>query len=303
MSNEIQIVMNPVEPGVIKIGNLEELKSRLSGYLEEYRGAAYTEETKGFAKKTVADLRKLKKSVNDVKIAAKKEYMKPCDEFEAQVKELLVMIDEPICLIDRQLKDFEETRVRERQALIRELYDQTVGASEYAEYIPLQRIYSAKWENVSVTRKAISDGMTEALEGTIMDVESIRTMVDDPEAKAYALKQYKAGKTVIDAMKSAKEYMALIQARKERESREREEAALREELRKAEEAAAEAAFLSADEEDAADDTAGGTPTESPFYKVPEVTVTYTVRADQIHIMMLESFMTAHEIQIVRRSEN
>ena len=76
---EPQIIMNPVKPGVIQIKNLDELKAQLRGYLEQYQGAQYTEETKAFAKATLADLRKLKKATNDVKVAAKKEYMKPCD--------------------------------------------------------------------------------------------------------------------------------------------------------------------------------------------------------------------------------
>ena len=36
----------------------------------------------------------------------KKEWMKPYEDFEAKMKNLTEKIDEPICLIDSQLKDF-----------------------------------------------------------------------------------------------------------------------------------------------------------------------------------------------------
>ena len=76
--------------------NFEEIKERLNSELEVYKNMIFTEDSKTEAKKTIASLRKLKKSVNDKKLEVKKSFMIPYTNFEAQVKELDKLIDEPI---------------------------------------------------------------------------------------------------------------------------------------------------------------------------------------------------------------
>ncbi len=296
MNEELQILVEPIVPGVIRIGNLEKIKEDLNRNLEEYRHAQYTDQTIGFAKKAVAGLRRLKKEANDIKIAAKKEYMKPCVQFEAQVRELLEMIDEPILLIDRQVKEYKAGRREERRTEIRELYEAAVAGSPYAEYLPLEKMYDSGWENLSTTKKSIEEAMTAHVEGTAMEVESIRTMVEDPEAQAYALQQYKAGSTVVEAMKRAKEYLDMLAKRTERERLGQEAAARRE----VEKSAAEA-FLAADptgEEDSIPFPINNLP---PMYSGAGPAVAeYTIQGTDLQLDMLEAFVAGHGMQILRR---
>ena len=91
--------------GVIT-GNFDAIKAQLESEMAEYKGKTFTEETKKKAKEDLADLRKLKKNVNTRKLEVKKAYMKPYDDFEEKVKELICVIDEPIGLIDGQVKEF-----------------------------------------------------------------------------------------------------------------------------------------------------------------------------------------------------
>ena len=102
--------------------NFEEIKEKLNSELEIYKNMIFTEESKTEAKKTIASLRKLKKSVNDKKLEVKKSFMIPYTNFEAQVKELDNLIDEPINLINNQVEEFERKRVEEKKALISEIY-------------------------------------------------------------------------------------------------------------------------------------------------------------------------------------
>ena len=55
-------------------------------------------------KKDVATLRKIAKSVNEKKVEAKNEFMRPYTVFENNVKELIEIINEPISIIDNQVK-------------------------------------------------------------------------------------------------------------------------------------------------------------------------------------------------------
>ena len=118
---EIELLVS-TENGSIET-NIEGLKKHIAAGLEEYKHMVFTEETKKEAKATVANLRKLKKNVNDRKIEVKKRYMAPYEEFETQAKELISLIDEPIDYIDSQIKAFEQKRIEERKALITDTYN------------------------------------------------------------------------------------------------------------------------------------------------------------------------------------
>lgn len=90
--------------GVIT-GNFEDIKKSLETEMAVYETKQFAEEDKQKAKGDLADLRKLRKAVNDRKVEVKKEYMKPYEVFEGKVKELIGVIDKPIALIDGQVSD------------------------------------------------------------------------------------------------------------------------------------------------------------------------------------------------------
>lgn len=117
--------------------NFDEFKNQVSRELEKYKSKEFTEDTKKDAKKDLAELRKKKAAVNERRIEVKKEYMKPYDEFEAKVKELITLIDEPITLIDYKVKEFEEKRINERKEEILLAYEEIVPG-ELQDYIPLE---------------------------------------------------------------------------------------------------------------------------------------------------------------------
>lgn len=100
--------------GVIT-GNFEDIKKSLETEMAVYETKQFAEEDKQKAKGDLADLRKLRKAVNDRKVEVKKEYMKPYEVFEGKVKELIGVIDKPIALIDGQVKEFEAKRVEEKK--------------------------------------------------------------------------------------------------------------------------------------------------------------------------------------------
>lgn len=74
-------------PGTIEL-NFDELNEQMDKILAEYKGAVFTDESMDIAKAERASLRKLKKDVDHARIAAKKEWMKPLDDFESQMKKL-----------------------------------------------------------------------------------------------------------------------------------------------------------------------------------------------------------------------
>ena len=102
--NELTLRINQ-NPGSIEL-NFDELEAQLDNKLAEYKGAVFTEDSKTYAKKEVANLRKLKKDIDDARKAVKKKWMEPYDSFDDRMKKLMKKVDEPINLINEQVEEF-----------------------------------------------------------------------------------------------------------------------------------------------------------------------------------------------------
>ena len=175
---ELKVMQNP---GTIEL-NFDELNTALDARLAEYDGAVFTEETKDIAKGEVASLRKLKKEIEDKRKVVKKEWNKPLDVFETNMKALSAKVDKPINAIDEQLKEFEERRKKEKRAKIEELYTELIEDME--EYLPLSSIYSSKWENATTTMKSIKEDIVSEVKAAQAAVAMISGMQSDAVAKA-----------------------------------------------------------------------------------------------------------------------
>lgn len=181
--------------GVITV-NFDEIKEQLAAGMEEYRGMVFTEDSKADAKKTVASLRKFKKSISDRRIEVKKNFMQPYTEFEMQVKELDKLIDEPINFINGQVEEFERKRVAERKKEIDAIYAECIG--ELEDYLPLLKIYDYKWDNATTSKKSIREDIEERVKTVRHDIETIKDMQTDAVDKA--LDKYKATLNLADAI-------------------------------------------------------------------------------------------------------
>lgn len=166
--------------------NADDMISQLSTVMQEYKDRPVTEETKKERKADVAYLRKLKKAVNDRRIAVKKDYMKPYDCFESEVKRLVATIDEPVSIIDGQLKELEEKRVKARCQEIEAVYTEIVG-EELEDFIPLETIWNDKWTNATTKLKDVRGEIEEVAVKTGNDLSVIRSMNSEKTEEAVNL--------------------------------------------------------------------------------------------------------------------
>lgn len=265
--------------------NFEEIKEKLNSELEIYKNMIFTEESKTEAKKTIASLRKLKKSVNDKKLEVKKSFMIPYTNFEAQVKELDNLIDEPINFINNQVEEFERKRVEEKKALISEIYTEIMAEHEEASgYLPLQRIYDSKWENATTTKKAITEAIAERVDHVEKDLGIIRSMGSEFEDKG--IEKYKATLELSDAIEVMNQY----QKQKEEILRRQEE-----EARKASEVS------SATDTPMQEAPVAQTVPEEKIIEPKPVndSIVYEIIADPFQIVQLEAQMRSLEIKYRR----
>lgn len=195
MNFEIKIKVPTPQPVIF---NYEELRADLTTALKDYESRVYTEDTIAEAKEDRAKLNKLKKAINDERIAREKEYMQPFNEFKAQAKELCDMIDTASSGIGEQLEAFEQKRIDEKTSHIQSLFDDV--ASNYdLPFITLDKIMSEKWLNKSTSDKAIVEEITERFEKAIKDLEVIRKM------PSYSFEAEESYKTCLDLNKALEE--------------------------------------------------------------------------------------------------
>ena len=195
------------------VWNYTELLADLKTALADYENRVYTEDTIDEAKADKAKLNKLKKAINDKRIACEKEYMQPFNEFKAQAKELCDLIDTASSGIGEQIDGFEQKRVAEKMGSIRNTFNEI--ASLYPiNFITLEMILNDKWLNKGTSDKAIAKEITDVFEKAVKDLDVIRKM------PRYAFEAEEAYKTCLDLNKALAdgERAAEIQARKGQET-------------------------------------------------------------------------------------
>ncbi len=212
--------------------NFDQVEQAIKGTLAEFKGVVFTEDSKPYAKKQVASLRKQKKEFQENLRDAKNQYMAPWNEVETRAKNLIALYDEPIDFINGQVQAFEEKRIREKKAEIEAAYNELVPG-DLQDYIPLECIYGAKWDNATTNMKTVKKEISEIVTKTQGEISVISSMGSDKVQAALAL--YMANRNLAAAVKYISDYEAKkkeILAQQERREAERAEALRREEIEK-----------------------------------------------------------------------
>lgn len=113
--DNLQIVTHSLTPAKV-IFNRNEIAFRLDLVLDKYKGLVFTEETVADCKKTMAELRKGQKSLDDFRKDTKKKLTLSVTEFENDCKTLYKKFDEVIDPLKEQ-SDFFETNRRENKKI------------------------------------------------------------------------------------------------------------------------------------------------------------------------------------------
>ena len=198
--NELTVLVE--QSGEIKFNNFEEIKKNLAEKMFEYKGAIFTDESIPIAKKEVASLRNLCKEVDSKRKAVKAAYMVPYTDFEAKVKELTALINEPITLIDDQIKDYTERQREEKRENIKAIYEAVATGIE--EYIPLEKIYDSRWENKTTKVGEIESEIYTYANNARQAVSTLKSMNSKAYEKAIAV--YKNTLSIADAIQVITQY-------------------------------------------------------------------------------------------------
>lgn len=211
-----ELRISPIKTGEINIENFDEAKTYIMDKVETYKNAYYSEDQKGLAKDDRARLNKLKKAISDMRIAKKKEYLEPFNDFEEKMKELAGLTDEALEQIDSQVKAFDEKRKAEKQKSIEELFA-TIG---FQNFVTLEKIWDPKWLNASTSMKSIEDQMRSKM----YEVgNGVLTLSQLPEFGFEATEVFKETLDINKAISEAKRMSEIAKAKAEAEARRKAE--------------------------------------------------------------------------------
>ena len=215
--------------------NFDELKAALTEKVESYRTMLVTPENTAAAKSDLANLRRVQRDIDTVRLAWKREYMAPWDEFEAKCKELKAVLDSGISNLDTQVKAFEEAEVNEKLDELRQFFEETVlpATRPYADFEKIAAKYP-RWKNKTYDMTAAKNDIQITLAEIDRGLNALRGM-EEPYKTAMLAKfadTYRLD-DAMNVMAQMKRQEKMEQARLETEARMK----VAEEARKAAEAA------------------------------------------------------------------
>lgn len=220
----MELILNNMEVSLPQsIANLEQLKEELIPKLEKYNNLIVTEDSIKAAKDDKAALNKLKKAIEEQRISIKKQYLEPYNKLEAQCKEVVKLIDEPIQAIDKQIKSFDEIEKQQKYAAIEEAFT----ALNAPEWVKISDVLNPKWENKTQKLDSLKTEMADSLNKLTEGFDKLSEMYGESPVYLPVINRYKQIKdfsqTDVYAVQLEQEYKR-EQERKAEAERKRAEA-------------------------------------------------------------------------------
>ena len=267
--------------------NFEAVDAYLTEAMEPYTQMVVTEDSIGDAKKTLAQLRKLKDGINAQKIAVKREWMKPYTEYEDKAKQLMSRVEAGISNIDGQVKDYDSRRKEQKLQELKDYFDQEASRYRVEEYLDWNLIRNPKWANASFSVEDAENEISGIITDTAKDIDYITGMGSPFEAAM--LEEYRKCRD----LRAVLSLELRLKARQEAEERKKAER-VADTFREEEAADAQDANLTAPEPQAPQFIRPIEEDEPPKPKLYDLAFSVKVTMQQAHA--LKAFFAEHGIE-------
>lgn len=198
--------------------NNEELKAEIAEKVKDYKNLVYTDNQIKEAKADRAKLNKLVKALEDKRKEVKKECLQPYEKFESQIKEVIAIVNEPIALIDGQVKEYEEQKKKEKQEQIEKLFEE----KNIFDWLKLEKIFDTKWLNATNSISKIESEIDEKVAKIDAEISTLQSL---KESSFEAIETYK---NCLDLSLAIAEGQRLAEIQRRKEAAKKEEEARKE---------------------------------------------------------------------------
>lgn len=206
------------------IENMQYLRQELAARLDYYKGVIVTEDTIKDAKADRANLNKLKIAIDDQRKEVKRQTMALYEPLEKECKELLSMIDEPIGVIDSQLKAFDEQKKAAKYQALTEFFAKV----NTLDFVKIEHVLNPKWANATAKLDALKDEMSGNIQRIADDYADIKKLYAESPLLTAILQRFEQTRDKGAALAYAAEIDRREKAEQERREREAAEKACRE---------------------------------------------------------------------------
>ena len=201
MALELKI-LSPSEEGFVKaiIWNHEEIAAAVAEKMSYYRGLVYSDDQIIEAKKDRAALNKFVTALKAKDREIKKLCLQPYEEFHAKMLQIIAQVEEPAALIDKQVKEYEESQKAAKLEAIRELFN----AKGFQPWVTLERIMNDSWLSKSYSLKKVEAELSSIQHSIGEDILIINQM---GEGQPAALREYQRTLDKTAAVEAGKRYV------------------------------------------------------------------------------------------------
>ncbi|MBE6005624.1 MAG: DUF1351 domain-containing protein [Sarcina sp.] len=212
MALELKIV-SPSEEGFVKeiVWNADEIATEVEAKIGYYKNLVYTEDQITEAKKDRAQLNKFVSALKDKDREIKRLCLAPYEAFHNKMLKIISLVEEPVAMIDTQVKGFEDQQKQKKIQAIREMYD----SKGFWPWLTLERMMDRhasickKWMNKSCSMKQIESDMIEIQHKMGEDILALNGLKFGAQM---ALSEYKRSMDVTAAMAEAQKFEEARQA-------------------------------------------------------------------------------------------
>lgn len=198
--------------------NNEELKAEIAEKVKDYKNLVYTDNQIKDAKADRAKLNKLVKALEDKRKEVKKECLQPYEKFESQIKEVIAIVNEPIALIDGQVKEYEEQKKKEKQEQIEKLFEE----KNIFDWLKLEKIFDTKWLNATNSISKIESEIDEKVAKIDAEISTLQSL------KEFSFEAIETYKNCLDLSLAIAEGQRLAEIQRRKEEAKKEEEARKE---------------------------------------------------------------------------
>lgn len=227
-----ELKIGKVSPAQIE-WNGAEIKASLDVALENYRNTVVTAETLKGSKKTMAELNKQAKAIDDFRKTTVKNLNPDIKKFEVEAKELVSMIKEARTTISDQAEKFETERKAAKEEMVKLLIIKCKEESELREEYLFKIESKSEYLNATMTANKVTEDIKKQIDTLAIEQQAFDMKVDTVKAfidilnDTYALQvplSYESFEHLIEleipALKSKVEELAQRRQRQEHEATE-----------------------------------------------------------------------------------
>ena len=183
-------IYSPTEDGFVQAieWNHEEIKKEIAEKVKHYTNLVYTEDQIKIAKADRAKLIKFVAALETKRKEVKKQCLAPYEDFEQKMKEIVAIVNEPILMIDSQVKGYEEQQKAEKLEEIKAYWAEILQDNKIPAGITFEHLFDEKWLNASVRMSAVQKEFDAKLDTITKDLATLSNL---PEFGFEATEEYK----------------------------------------------------------------------------------------------------------------